>query len=214
MLAERAEPLIATAWMRELARGVYADEFGPELFKAYFDQRHVFLRNVLADAGGQGRWCDDAGTPAREGCDAVVAAALTRALADLAARYGKDPAAWRWGEAHAARSTHRPFSRVAPLAKWFDVRVPTPGDTYTVNVGRHTIRDEDEPFVNRHAASLRALYDLADLENSRWMHSTGQSGIVFSPWYRSYAERWAQVRYMPMRMDAPAGAGTLRLLPR
>lgn len=214
MLAERAEPLIATAWMREIARGVYADEFGPALFKAYFDQRHVFLRNVLADANGQGRWCDDVVTPARESCDAVVAAALTRALNDLAARYGSDPAAWRWGEAHAARSTHRPFSRVAQLAKWFDVRVPTPGDTYTVNVGRHTIRDEDEPFVNRHAASLRALYDLADLENSRWMHSTGQSGIVFSPWYRSYAERWAAVRYMPMRMDARAEAGTLKLVPR
>ena len=59
-----------------------------------------------------------------------------------------------------------------------------------------------------------ALYDLADLENSRWMHSTGQSGIVFSPWYRSYAERWAAVRYMPMRMDARAEAGTLKLLPR
>jgi penicillin amidase len=30
------------------------------------------------------------------------------------------------------------------------------------------------------------------------MHSSGQSGIPFSPLYRSFVERWAKVEYVPV----------------
>jgi penicillin amidase len=84
-----------------------------------------------------------------------------------------------------------------------------------VNVGHVFIRDEARPFANRHAPSLRAVYDLADLERSRFMHSTGQSGNVMSPWYSSFAERWARVEYVtiPTRRDAIAAAHRLVLNP-
>jgi penicillin amidase len=107
---------------------------------------------------------------------------------------------------------------VPALAALFDVRVPVPGDTYTVNVNRHTIRNEAEPFVSRHAASLRAIYDLADPERSLFMHSTGQSGLPTSRLYRNLAERWAAVEFLPMRTrrsDIEKGAiGTLTITPR
>ena len=83
---------------------------------------------------------------------------------------------WRWGEAHFALSEHRPFGRQPQLARLFDIRVPSPGDTYTVDVGRNTLANEAAPFASRHAASLRAIYDLADLDKSVYIHSTGQSG--------------------------------------
>jgi penicillin amidase len=124
---------------------------------------------------------------------------------------------WRWGEAHIARSVHRAFSGKAVLGELFDITVPTPGDTYSVNVGRNTIKDEQEPFTNRHAASLRAIYDLADLDRSLFIHSTGQSGNRLSPYYRDFAKRWVEMEYLPMTMkrsDIDRGAiGTLRLTP-
>jgi penicillin amidase len=199
MAADRTEPLIVTAWLRELSRLVYADELGPDLFLDYWDQRSVFMLGVLADKDGQSRWCDDIRTPARESCDALIERALSLALADLRNRYGDDMAQWRWGPAHEAHSEHRPFGRVDWLARWFDQRVPTPGDTFTVNAGRHSIRTERAPFTNHHAASLRAIYDFSNLENSRYMHSTGQSGNPFSPLYGSMTERWAGVQYIPMQ---------------
>jgi penicillin amidase len=156
---------------------------------------------VLTDKGGAGAWCDDIRTPSRETCAEQVARALTLALADLEKRFGADQTRWSWGVAHAAHSAHRPFSGIPVLGRLFDLRVPTGGDTYTVNVGRHTIRKESDPFANTHAASLRAIYDLANLENSRFMHSTGQSGLVFSPLYGNFTQRWAGVRYIPMRME-------------
>ena len=101
------------------------------------------------------------------------------------------------------------------LARFFNVAPPTAGDTYSVNVGHFFIRDEARPFANRHAASLRAIYDFADLDRSLYMHSTGQSGNVLSPWYASFAERWASVEYItiPARREAIVAAHTLTLRP-
>ena len=103
------------------------------------------------------------------------------------------------------------------LNKLFDIRVPSAGDTFTVNVGRYNLRDEKEPFMSRHAASLRALYDLGNLENSSFIQSTGQSGNVFSPLYRNFVQRGADVAYIPMqteRADVEKGRmGTLTLQP-
>lgn len=222
MDANRIEPLIFNAWLREASRQIFSDELGAGLMQDYWEQRNVHqsMANVLHDINGQGRWCIDTGKPASakpQNCNEVLSNSLEAALADLEKRYGADMSQWQWGRAHFARSEHRPFGKVTPLAELFDIRIPTPGDTFTVNVGRHNLRDENAPFANRHAASLRALYDLSDLENSRFMHSTGQSGIVFSPLYRNYSERWAQVAYLPMKMKRDAvevnQLGTLTLRP-
>ena len=217
MSREGAEPLIVSAWLRELSRLIYSDELG-ELFDGAWEHRSTFLYNVLADREGQGRWCDNVKTAAKETCADLLAKALTLALDDLKRRYGEDRSRWRWGEAHFALSEHRPFGRQAQLAKLFDIRVPSPGDTYTVDVGRNTIANESEPYASRHAASLRAIYDLADLDNSVYMHSTGQSGNVLSPLYDNFARAWARVEYIPMSMkrsDAEADAlGRLKLLPQ
>ena len=101
------------------------------------------------------------------------------------------------------------------ISRLFNVSPETPGDTYSVNVGHNFIRDEDRPFANRHSASLRALYDLADLDRSLFMQSTGQSGNYRSPWYSNFAERWARVEYItiPTRREAISAAHALVLKP-
>ena len=123
-------------------------------------------------------------------------------------------AKWQWGAAHIARSEHRPFSKVKPLARWFELRTPVGGDTYTVNVSRVALKPDSttgELYLDEHGPSLRALYDLGDLSRSRFMHSSGQSGIPFSPLYRSFVERWAKVEYV--QVWGGAAAQTLVLTP-
>jgi penicillin G amidase len=217
MSIERVEPLLFAAWMRELTRLVYSDELGPDIFRDAWDQRTVFMRNVLRDVDGQSRWCDDVTTTVRETCAEMIRRALALALADLRARYGADMSKWRWGDAHPAISDHRPFARQAWLRDWFNISVPVPGDGNTVNVGNFRIYSEATPFAARHAPSLRATYDLADLDRSRFMHSTGQSGNVFSPYYHNFAVAWARTETIPMttrRREIEAVAiGTLTLVP-
>jgi penicillin amidase len=216
MTVERPEPLIVSAWWREFSRAIYADELG-DSFRGNWFSRAQFLTNVLQDKDKQGRWCDNTRTKTVETCDELLAVTLDAALADLKKRYGEDMAAWRWGEAHYARHEHRPFGRVSWLAPFFDITVPTPGDSYTVNVGRNRLDDNARPFANVHAASLRAIYDLANLENSLYIHSGGQSGNVFSPHYKSFTQAWARGEYIPMVTDSKrieaGGVKRLRLLP-
>ena len=118
----------------------------------------------------------------------------------MSALQGQDPSRWRWGDAHPAISIHRPFSNVAALAPLFEVRAPTGGDPFTVNVGQYHLDKADALFANRHAASMRAIYDLNDPEQSVFIYQTGQSGNVLSPRYRDMRDEWAAVHYRPLQM--------------
>jgi len=224
MGAAQSEPLIFNAWLRELSRRMFADELGDDLMRDFWSLRNVQqpLANILTDQQRLGAWCGDVRQPlaadqAGAQCAKLLSESLEATLDDLQRRYGA-PEQWQWGKAHEARSEHRPFGKVPALAKVFDIRVPSPGDNYTIDVGRYNLADEAEPYTNHHAASLRAIYDLADPENSRFIHSTGQSGNVLSPLYRNYAQRWVDVAYLPMRTRRETveqgSIGTLTLAPR
>ena len=216
MPRDRPEPLILAAWWRELARRIYSDELG-DSFQPNWAPRAQFMLNVLADRDGQSRWCDDVGTQAVESCADQLSISLEASLADLGRRFGSEMGAWRWGEAHRARHEHRPLGRQPLLARIFDISVPSAGDTYTVNVGQHTLYDEAAPFASRHAPSLRAIYDLSDPEKSLFIHSGGQSGNRLSPHYKDFTAAWADGENIPMITDRKrieAGPHrTLRLVP-
>jgi penicillin G amidase len=201
MAVDRAAPLIWWAWQRQLARAVFMDDTGAALWERSLATRTFQDALELVLARDDTDWCNDRTTPAVETCAMQAGVALTRALEELQQRFGSDVASWRWGHAHQARSEHRPFSRVKALARMFELRTPVGGDTFTVNVSRVGLRPDattGELYLDEHGPSLRALYDLADPAQSRVMHSSGQSGIVFSPLYRSFVAPWAAVRHVPL----------------
>lgn len=212
----RAEPLIVAGWLRELTRLIYADELG-DMFDRAWDLRPIFIYNVLSDKDGQSRWCDDVAAHKHQTCDSLVARALDLALVDLRRRYGEDMARWRWGDAHVSESPHRPFTGQFVLGGLFDLAAPSPGDGYTIDVGHYFIRNENEPFASHLGPAFRAIYDLADLDRSVFMQSTGQSGNILSSHYDDFVRRWINVQYVPMTMrrsDITIGAlGTITLIP-
>lgn len=207
MRADQAAPLIFTAWVDALTRQVVGERLGMERFNPLYGKRQ--FRNALEDLleRGDKTWCGEAG------CTAASTRALDAALTQLVQRHGPDLTRWRWGAAHPAVSRHNPFSKVKPLAGLFEVRVPTGGDPFTVNVGQYQLDNPAEPYANRHAASLRAVYDLANLDNSRFIYQTGQSGNVWSPRYRDMAAEWASVAYRPLQLTPARWTSTLTLRP-
>ncbi len=222
MRSDSVEPLIFTAWLREAVRAIYGDNLGPA-FDRFWGARATALIRLLEGRATGRDWCDNRGTPARESCGVVLATALAAAVHDLEQRYGKDRSKWRWGEAHQAFSEHRPLGALGPIlgvfdvASFFNIVVPSPGDDYTLDVGRMDFASA-QPFANRHAASLRAIYDFADLDRSLYMQTTGQSGNPFSPFYRSFAARWANLDYIEIvsKRDeiARTALGTWTLTPQ
>ena len=207
MRPEGAAPLVFAVWADELTRGLIAPRIGEARFKALYGKRQfrAALEGILER--NDTWWC------APKTCAAQSSDALGRALDRLQAQLGGDVATWQWGQVHQALSSHRPFGNVAALAKFFDVRVPTGGDNFTVNVGQYWPNDPKVPFANRHAASLRAVYDLADLEKSQFIYQTGQSGLVFSGRYNDMRAEWAAVTYRPLQLNPATFRHTLQLTP-
>ena len=213
MARGRPEPLVFTAWLRTFNRAVYGDELG-EMLPAYWSLRPRFIASVL---GGRTAWCDDVGTAPRETCENLLSRALTEALEGLSTRFGPDIAAWRWGDAHAARFRHLVFTGV-PLARRFaDLAMPTDGGDYTVNRGASSVSDRERPFAHIHGAGLRAVYDLADLEASSFVIATGQSGNPLSSHYDDFLADWRDGRWLRLGLGRETlerqAAGTLTLVP-
>jgi penicillin amidase len=207
MRMDSAAPLIYSAWVDEFTRGVIGGRLGKERFEAIYGKR--LFRNAVEDILER----DDASWCGNSGCAQASSAALGRALDRLSAMQGADVAAWRWGEAHPAISAHRPFSNVGALAPLFEVRTPTGGDPFTVNVGQYHLDKADAPFANRHAASLRAIYDLDDPEKSVFIYQTGQDGNVLSSRYSDMRDEWSEVQYRALQMRPSAWKSTLTLKP-
>lgn len=199
-------PTLATAWVDELTRALFADEIGAARWSWHYGARDFRAALEAVVGGREAHWCDDRGTSATESCEDVISQAWDAALDTLSARLGPDPATWTWGRAHQAVSVHRPFSQLPGLRHLFELRVPSDGDTYTVNAGRLSLARREDPYRNQHAPSLRFLHDLAQPEASRFMMHSGQSGWFFTPAYRNRLGLWSRVEDLPLRMDPPGEA--------
>lgn len=210
MDADGPEGLIVSAWLRVLAGAVWNDELGAAA-RHYDQPRRAFLEQVLI--GEAAIWCDDIRTEGVESCAVTAGLALDAAMSETAARFGADPARWRWGEAHQADFDH-PLGALPVLGRMFENRTPAPGDGSTVNVAH--FQYASGAYDVYHAASMRAIYDLSDLNRSLYMFAPGQSGHPLSPHHGDLVERWARGEYFQIRDDwtaeaAPEGARVLTL---
>jgi penicillin amidase len=207
MNADQAAPLIFAVWADELTRGLIEPRLGTDVFKAQYGKRHFrqLLEQVMQQTNNP--WC------APRSCAEQSSAALDRALERIVAMQGNTPTRWRWGKAHMALSVHRPFGQVPVLRDLFSVQVPSDGDPFTVNVGQYWASEKYLPFANRHAASLRVVYDLSDLEKSQFIYQTGQSGLVWSSTYQDMKHEWAQGTYRPLQRHPAVWAHQLQLTP-
>jgi penicillin amidase len=192
MLANRAEPLIYTAWLYELERGLVAGKVGDELYASLSAPNVSLMLRILSE---RPQWCDDPATPAPESCDDAIAAALERALDGIARRQGPEIESWQWGREHVAAFRHPLFDRLPLLRSLASVRFPADGAGQTLNRATPEFGGPD-PFEAVHGAGYRAVYDFSDLDNSRFAIPLGQSGNMFSPWARSFVDRWRSLRYI------------------
>ena len=207
MTQDTAAGLILNVWAHELTVDLISPALGDVRFQSLYGKRHFRAGLIGILERPDPFWCG------AQGCDKAVSMALDKALTRIERIQGEKIAQWRWAAMHPAISSHKPFGKVPLLNRLFDERVESAGDNFTVNVGQYWANDKTEPFANRHAASLRAIYDLADLEQSRFVYQTGQSGHPASPRSRNMAPLWANGRYLPLQTQPGAAQHLLVLQP-
>ena len=207
MTRDSAAATILNVWAHELTQDLVATRIGRERFAILYGKRH-FRSGVEGMLKRQDAfWCPN-------GCTAAIDRAMDKALARLVTEAGPDPALWRWGDLHPAISTHRPFGKVPLLKHLFDLQVASAGDLFTVNVGQYWASERQQPFASRHAASMRAIYDLAQPEQSKFIFQTGQSGHPFDPRSRDMAQDWAGDAYRLLQQRPTAVRHALTLKPQ
>ncbi len=129
-------------------------------------------------------------------------------MSSLAARFGADPAAWRWGAVHQAVFAHPMLRSIPVLGALTTARIGVPGDGTTLDRG-----GTNEALEAVHGASFRGVYDLADLERSLFMMAPGQSGNPLSRHARDFLTRWRDGAMVLLAHRPVEVSGTMRLLP-
>ncbi len=203
---DQPAPLIVTAWLGELNDAVLGDELGEDLRD--YARGDPFEVVALVAAGSA--WCDDVGTAETESCAAQVNGTWRTAIDKLANAYGPDPGNWRWGDAHRARFPHPLFDRIPVLRDLLHDPIATDGDNFTVNRATPRLDFESVVYPDVHGAGLRAVFDLADLDRSRFIIAGGQSGNPLSKHYGDQVERWRDGQYLEIN---GADDETLTLVP-
>ena len=218
MTTGRPQPLIFNAWWPRMAQAALAAGGVPE---GGWSATPEFLRFVLAADGSGAHWCRPAGEAAPEAappfapggaCAAMAATALEAAVADLAGRFGPDPAAWRWGEAHRLRLQHPLLRFLPPLGQLTALDAATPGDGETVNRGGMAAGR----FEQLHGPGLRVVFDLSSADGVWAITATGQSGHPLSPHWGDQLPLWASENPEMLQLGVVPGeaGGRLRLTPQ
>lgn len=195
----RPQPLIFHATLTRFARGLLARAGIPE---DAWRPSPEFLHRVLTVPAAATAWCG------AEGCGPLLAAALTRAVAELAPIHGPDPATWRWGTAHQARFEHQVLRFLPGLGPLTRIVTPSGGDGETVN--RAGLRPEASGmFGNIHGAGFRGVFDLAAPDGAFVIIATGQSGHPMSRHWADQMPAWRDG--MLLRLGPVEGTPTGRI---
>jgi penicillin G amidase len=197
--ADRAGASVYEVWYWFLVQNTLRDDLGDDLMDLYlgFSNTHVpMMIDLMADA--ESPWFDDSATPAPETRDEIVSRSLTDAAAWLGDHYGTDPAGWQWGELHTKTFVHQPLgqSGISLIEKLFNSStIPARGDNFTVDAASFGF---DEPFAMGSGVSQRYVADLSNWDNSRSIHTTGQSGQLFHRHREDFISMWQNIEYHPM----------------
>lgn len=193
------------------------DDDLPEDIDAGGGARWSLVVEALA-ADPEGAFWDDATTEAVESRGDIVLAAFRDGVARLSDLLGDDPSEWAWGDLHTATFENETLgqSGVGLIEGRFNRGpYPTSGGFDIVNATGWT---PSEGFIVDWVPSFRMIVDMADLDRSLWVNTTGASGHPYSAHYQDQIEAWQTGQYFPMRWDRgtveASAEGTLRLVPQ
>lgn len=181
------EDSAAAAYYQAVWRQLLAltfDELPPDLRPRGGDRWFRVVGDLLDDPDSP--WWDDRGTGPTETRDDLLARALAAAYLEVAIAQGDDPRGWRWGAMHTLPLRDATFgsSGIGPVEALFNRGpVPAPGGTDAVNA---TSWDASAGYEVVAAPSMRMIVDLSDLDGSRWVQLTGNSG---HPYHRNYVDQ-------------------------
>ncbi|MFB3921226.1 MAG: penicillin acylase family protein [Terriglobia bacterium] len=180
--ADSAATLVCEVTRRALLERILKPKLGNDLSGYSWPMSSTFLENVVEK--NLARWLPPG--------DADFHATLVRSLEEGVGRIpeivgSRDRAAWKWGNT-IPLTFHHPLGSVGLLGRILNVG-PYP------QAGTRTTIKQTSPSIG---PSMRMVIDFSDLENSVQNITLGESGQIFSPYFKDQFEAWHSGRSLPM----------------
>ncbi len=181
MAMDLPQPIIFNAWIQRFEQLALArNHIPPGAARPWADMAAWLLSPPGA------AWCGG-------DCGPLLDQALREAIAARCRQARPRSGAWRWGDVHVATFAD-------PVLPSLTQRIPQPGDDTTIFRGGSRPGSLDAV----HGPGYRGVYDLADLDRSRFIAAPGQSGNPLSRHARDLLRRWRDGGTVTLGPDAPA----------
>jgi penicillin amidase len=197
---EALAPTLYYKWLYHTLHSMMADELGEEDFQNFI-RTFLYIRSVpKLIRTDDSPWWNNVNTSERETKKDILEKALKNSLEELSQQWGRDSQKWEWQKTVVLEHPH-PLGAQKPLDRIFNVKAPpVTANEESVNKLPFTLNPDGINKVNSGPA-MRIIIDFANVEAAESILPTGQSGNLFSPWYRDQTEMYAHGQYRPMLMN-------------
>jgi penicillin amidase len=196
--ADSAATLALEVTRSALLARILKSKLGDDLSGYRWPMSTIFLQNVLEQ--NLTRWLP----PGDTDFNVTLMKSLEEGVRQIPAlTHNQNHTAWRWGDT-IPLTFHHPLSGGLPLlGRWLDVG-PFP------QAGTGTTVKQTTPHIG---PSMRMVVDFSDLDQSMQNITLGESGQVFSPYYRDQFPAWYDGKSFPMLFsDAAVEKGAAHTL--
>ena len=196
--ADSAATLVLEVTRGALLARILKSKLGDSLSGYRWPMSTIFLQNVLEQ--NLTRWLP----PGDSDFNMTLMKSLDEGIRQIPSLvHSQNHAAWRWGDT-IPLTFHHPLSGGLPfLGRWLDVGpFPQAGTAFTVKATTPSA-----------GPSMRMVVDFSDLDQSMQNITLGESGQVFSPYYRDQFSAWYGGQSLPMLFsDVAVEKGTAHKL--
>ena len=200
---ESAGALFFHVFIKKFITNVYGDEFdilGDGYLDAYVSLKYLTHRKIREIFNtNESLWLDDIKTRRKsETLDDIIFSSLKDSYNYIIDNYGENKTNWKWGDAHAVTHKHV-LSKVKILEYLFSLNVgpyKSGGSSLSPNAGGYSFTNN---FKQTSGASMRRIVDFSDLNRTKTILPTGQSGLHKSINYKDQAELYHSGGYRTTR---------------
>ena len=197
-------PTIYNRFLYEFLAATFKDELGKS-FQLFIDTQ--LQDQVLAQLAKreQSVWWDDVSTTDKvETRNEIITTAFQKAITFLQNQLGENVDDWKWSRVISVEYEHAIGKAGGLLRKFFNVGpFETIGGNEVINNQIFKL-DSTGVYKIHGGPSTRRVIDFSDVENSIAILPTGQSGNVFSPYYKDQAQKYVDGEFVKMILNEVA----------
>jgi len=194
-------PTIYYKLIYNVLQAAMEDELGKENLKVFVNT-HV-MKNTLSALmqNDSSMWWNDVTTKdVAETRTMIFDKAYEKTMVELVQELGMKVGGWEWGKVHVLEHVH-PIGMKKPFHLIFNVGpYAVPGGPEVINQSGFELSDE-KMHKAKYGPAMRIVLDFADVENSKSVLPTGQSGNIMSRYYFDQAVLYNNGKFRKQKMN-------------